>query len=298
MTEPLSLERLRYAHAVAQAGSFSAAARSCGVTQPALSNGIAKLEAHLGQRLFERTTRGAVPTAFGERALPLIDRILADLDALRTEARRFAEASARSIRMGVSPLINPAIVARAYTAVSALPDPPDLVLREANLRELREALLTGDLDVILIPAVEPLPGFEHRLIDREPVVLVESDPQGTAPVELADTAHRPLILVPDACGLTTFTTALYQAKHIPVQAYPGEALSYQVLEQWATLGMGNAILPLSKLSAPTAPHRRLVDEGRDIEIAYEAVWNGAREAADELRTLTDRIAGPAFSTTP
>ena len=44
MVDRLSLEGLRYAQAVAETKSFSAASRAYGVTQPALSNGIAKLE--------------------------------------------------------------------------------------------------------------------------------------------------------------------------------------------------------------------------------------------------------------
>jgi DNA-binding transcriptional LysR family regulator len=70
MVDRLSLEGLRYAQAVAETSSFSAAARAYGVTQPALSNGIAKLEERLGEKLFERSPRGVTRTAFGARILP------------------------------------------------------------------------------------------------------------------------------------------------------------------------------------------------------------------------------------
>lgn len=66
----LNLEGLRYAQAVAETKSFSAAARAYGVTQPALSNGIAKLEERLGDKLFDRSPRGVTRTAFGVRILP------------------------------------------------------------------------------------------------------------------------------------------------------------------------------------------------------------------------------------
>ncbi|MGW2173364.1 LysR family transcriptional regulator [Streptomyces sp. NPDC001705] len=74
MPERLSLEGLRYAQAVAETKSFSAAARAYGVTQPALSNGIAKLEERLGGKLFGRSPRGVKQTAFGARVLPLVAR--------------------------------------------------------------------------------------------------------------------------------------------------------------------------------------------------------------------------------
>ncbi len=69
ISDRLNLEGLRYAQAVAETKSFSAAARDYGVTQPALSNGIAKLEERLGGKLFERSPRGvrAAFTTHGTR---------------------------------------------------------------------------------------------------------------------------------------------------------------------------------------------------------------------------------------
>ncbi|MGC3953213.1 MAG: LysR family transcriptional regulator [Propionicimonas sp.] len=290
MADRLNTEALRYAQLVAEASSFSAAARVCGVTQPALSSGIARLEERLGGRLFERSPRGVALTGFGERMLPMIDRALADLDAITAEARRLTEALSRSIRVGVSPLINPQLIGRAFTAARELPVPCDLVLREANMQDLRDSLLSDDLDLILIPAVAPLRGFEHRIIDAEPVVVVDSHQHAAEPVELAETVAGPLILVPDSCGLTTFTTQLFENHDLTLNPYPGEASSYRVLEQWASLGLGAAVLPLSKLSSPDAPHRPLRDDGDEVEIFYEAVWPRSTPLADNLRTLADRLA--------
>ena len=48
---------LRYFLAVIDEGNFSRAAARCGVSQPTLSIGIAKLEQHVGRPLFNRTSR-------------------------------------------------------------------------------------------------------------------------------------------------------------------------------------------------------------------------------------------------
>ena len=291
MADRLSIEGLRYAQAVAQASSFSAAARAYGVTQPALSNGIARLEDRLGERLFDRSARGVTPTAFGTRILPLIDRALSELDAITAEAGRLAAPGEAGISMGVSPLIDPALVARAYSAVCDLPEPRDLVLREADMRDLRAGLVAGELDVILIPAVEPLPRFQHRIIDSEPVVVVGASQRGSGSVDFEETAGASFILVPDSCGLTTFTTQLFATHGLPMNSYPGEAASYRVLEQWADLGLGTAILPRSKLSSPAAPHRRLRDGDVEVEIFYEAVWDRESALAADIDALTDTLAG-------
>ncbi len=288
----MSTEGMRYARAVAETGSFSAAARAYGVTQPALSNGIAKLEATLGAKLFDRSPRGVTPTGFGAAMLPRIERALTALDDVRAEATRLIAPKPETVRVGVSPLIDPTLVASAYRAVRDLPGPDarrQLVLSEANMRELREALVDGDLDIIVVPSVEPMPRYEHRVIDSEPVVLVEPLP-GEGPVRLADLTGRELILLPDTCGLTTFTNSLIEEHHLAVRAYPGEAGSYRVLEEWSHLGLGSAMLPKSKLADPAGPYREVLDaEGNLLEIFYEAVWDPNSPIADDLAALTDRL---------
>lgn len=298
MAERLSPEFLRYARAVGDTGSFSAAARAYGITQPALSNGIAKLEEHLGERLFTRSPRGVTPTPFGVRMLPLIERAVSALDGVLAEAKRWNTYADESIRVGVSPLIDSELVARVYNAVCNLPAPlmsKQLVLREANLAELREGLISEELDMIVAPSVAPMPGYEHRVVDSEPLVLVESASEIPEPVKLLELADRQLILLPDTCGLTTFTHDLLKEHSLPVNAYPGQASSYRVLEEWANLGLGSAMLPESRLTEPDTCHRLVLDEeGQVVEVFYEAVWDPASSTAEELRVLADRLVQPVY----
>lgn len=292
MPERLSLEGLRYVQAVSEAKSFSAAARGYGVTQPALSNGVAKIEEQLGERLFDRSPRGVALTGFGEKIVPFIERALWELDAIVSEARRLTGTPEQdSIRMGLSPLINPVLISRAFAGVCGLDHPYQLVLREAAMTELREGLISGELDVILIPSVEPLPRFEHRIIDSEPVVLVsQHDPDDNTaadgPVELTEAADGPFIVVPNSCGLRKFTEQLFEAQGLPLETYPGAAASYSVLEQWAGLGLGSAILPKSRIMSPdTAHYRALLEDGHEVEIFYEAVWHPRSPIAGVIECL-------------
>jgi DNA-binding transcriptional LysR family regulator len=71
---------LRLYSRVARLGSFSAAARECGLSQSQASRVIADLEAELGTRLLSRTTRAVVPTEAGGEFLARIEPILATLD--------------------------------------------------------------------------------------------------------------------------------------------------------------------------------------------------------------------------
>ncbi len=114
--------------------------------------------------------------------------------------------------MGVSPLIHPALAARAFQAARQHA-PAALVLREDNLADLRAALLARQLDLILIPAVTDVAGCGRRPVDREAIHYI---PSTAAPsrgsgqnVEVADLSAQSLIMVGEACGLTTFTRALF-----------------------------------------------------------------------------------------
>lgn len=331
MNDRLSFEGLRYAQAVARTGSFSAAAREYDLTQPALSNAIRRLEKILGARLFERNTRGARPTVFGATILPRIDAALAALDAITAEARHWRAGEPRPVRIGVSPLISADVVARAHSAVAGLlgRGRGSFVLREADLSELCTALDDDELDLIVVPAVLPLTRYRHHVTGSEPVVLVEpgagdaagpvnsasptdptraadpansADPVGSAdpasPAEVRaaaaridDVARRTLLLVPDTCGLTTFTRDLLADRGLPLRAYSGEAASYRVLENWAGMGLGSALLPRSKVTRVDSSVRPVVDaRGAAVTIAYEAAWDGASPIAGELEALAELLA--------
>ena len=76
---------------VARLGSFSAAARECGLSQPQASRIVANLEAGLGTRLLTRTTRAVVPTEAGTDFLERIETILAALDEAEQSVREGKE---------------------------------------------------------------------------------------------------------------------------------------------------------------------------------------------------------------
>jgi DNA-binding transcriptional LysR family regulator len=82
---------LRLYSRVARLGSFSAAARECGLSQSQASRIVADLEADLGARLLSRTTRAVVPTEAGSEFLARIEPILAALDEAEQSVREGGE---------------------------------------------------------------------------------------------------------------------------------------------------------------------------------------------------------------
>lgn len=82
---------LRLYTRVARLGSFSAAARECGLSQSQASRIVAELEAELGVRLLSRTTRAVAPTEAGGEFLARIEPILAALDEAEHSVREGGE---------------------------------------------------------------------------------------------------------------------------------------------------------------------------------------------------------------
>ncbi|MGK9166919.1 LysR family transcriptional regulator [Inquilinus limosus] len=87
--------------AVAEAASFSRAARHLGVSPSALSQTLRGLEERLGVRLLNRTTRSVGPTEAGERLLDRLRPLFAEFDQAVQEVNRFRDTPAGRLRINV-----------------------------------------------------------------------------------------------------------------------------------------------------------------------------------------------------
>jgi DNA-binding transcriptional LysR family regulator len=98
----IEIKQLRCAVSAADTLSFSRAAASLSVKQSTLSKSIAALEEQLGIKLFERTTRGAIPHESGKAFLEIARRILTEIDNLKTTARAVEYGEMGKIVVGFS----------------------------------------------------------------------------------------------------------------------------------------------------------------------------------------------------
>lgn len=90
---------------IVELGSFTRAAQELGLGQPAVSKQIASLEAHLGARLVERTSRGLKPTAAGLDLYHSSVRLLADLEAIESRVRSGSSGPAGLVRVATPPAL-------------------------------------------------------------------------------------------------------------------------------------------------------------------------------------------------
>ena len=81
----MTLKQLRYLIAIAEAGSFSAAARRAYIAQPALSRQISLLESELEMQLLERQHDGVALTDAGRRLYEVSRSVVQKLDSVKDE---------------------------------------------------------------------------------------------------------------------------------------------------------------------------------------------------------------------
>jgi LysR family transcriptional regulator, hydrogen peroxide-inducible genes activator len=288
----MNLQQLRYARTLAECESFVEAASQCGVTQPTLSNGIAQLEEDLGLRLFVRTTRSVRLTEFGSLLLPSIVDILNAQAVLLAKARELIQPERHIIRIGVSPLVGMELVDLIVEPFRRANPNIEIVFREMNLVEMVRLMEIGQLEFVFGPVdVEARANWNKVRFHEEPLVFVAkasstAATQPATPVALKDIAEEMFVMVPDTCGLAKATRAVFRQHRLKLREYAGAAMSYRVLQEWAHLGIGAAILPRSKAAAGTGADI-LIRKGKidRVTICYQACWRRKVDVTSEVVRL-------------
>src|ERR1700752_1877590 len=106
----MEIHQLRYFVAVAEEGNFSRAAAKVRVAQPSLSQQIQKLEAEIGQRLFDRLPRSVVATEAGKCLLEYARKILIELADARRCVDDLKHGVAGRLVVGALPTIAPYVL--------------------------------------------------------------------------------------------------------------------------------------------------------------------------------------------
>ena len=179
---------------VAREGSFTRAATRLHLVQSAVSATVAALEADLGERLFERTTRQVRPTAAGLALLPHATAILDAFRAARDAVEAVSGGLSGTIRIGYMTNVTlfdiPALLGRFSQ------DHPDVTMHLApaatGTAGLAEGLRRGDLDVAFLSAVPgDYPELRIDVLASSPLGLavpVGHPLAGRRDIQLADTA--------------------------------------------------------------------------------------------------------------
>jgi molybdate transport repressor ModE-like protein len=143
----LDLRRLNVLRSVAREGSFSAAARVLGYTQPAVSHHIQRLEAEVGTALLVRAANGARLTEAGRALVEHADTAIAQLAMAEEEVAEIANLRAGRVRVAAFPSACSTLVPTAARALKTAYPKLAFSLTEVEPPEALQMLRAGETDI-------------------------------------------------------------------------------------------------------------------------------------------------------
>ncbi|OBK10323.1 hydrogen peroxide-inducible genes activator [Mycobacterium asiaticum] len=246
-----TLAGLRAFVAVAEKQHFGSAATALGVSQSTLSQALASLEAGLGTRLVERSTRSVRVTTEGIRLLPLARAAVEAADTFTTTAAGVSDPLQGSIRLGFIPTVAPYVLPTVLSGLASRL--PDLTVRvvEDQTDRLLLVLREGVLDAALIALPADTSGVTEIPIYAEDFVLALPPGHrlaGKSRVPAATLAELPLLLLDEGHCLRDQALDVCRSAGIQAELADTRAASLTTAVQCVAGGLGVTLIPDSAVS--------------------------------------------------
>jgi DNA-binding transcriptional LysR family regulator len=170
----LKLQQFRLFAAIAEAGSFSAAAEIVGLSQPALSKSVKEMERQLGVELLVRTTRGVHLTSHGAAVAKRAVSIRRELDKMLEDFGWICGEITGEISIGVTALGASRPLAQAVGALRTAHPKVRTMIRELRSSQILDLVRNGALDCGLLTTYGHFmpEDLEYSIIESYDVAIV------------------------------------------------------------------------------------------------------------------------------
>lgn len=287
-----TVRQLRAFAVLSGVGSFTRAAAALHTTQPALSAQIRELEGALGVRLFDRNTRSVALTTTGRELLPVVDKILGDLDGVVAHARDIASRSIGKVAVAALPSIAATTLPHTIARFRAAHPGIVVALHDALAGGVADLVRDGAVDFGISGAIvsDPALVFEPQGTDRMVAVLPPDHPLArTRRLTLSALTGIPLVLMDRQSSVRVIVDRAYAAHGtVPLPAY--EAAFMATAMGMVRAGLGVTVLPASAFELATVSD--LVIRPLD-EPALERTLGLVRRAGRSLSPAADLFAQAA-----
>jgi DNA-binding transcriptional LysR family regulator len=162
----LTLKQLRAFTAVADAGSFTDAAKKMYLTQSGLSLLVKELETELGVRVFDRNTRKIKLSTAGADFYPLAVKVLEDLDAAVKSTLQLQDKKRGTVRIACTPLYSSSLLPRALMEYRGRFPAIEVRLLDSLNEQALARVASGEADFAVAPQRD-----SRGDIDEEPLFL-------------------------------------------------------------------------------------------------------------------------------
>src|SRR5256714_7558320 len=171
----MEIRQLKAFVAIAESGTFTAAAHLVHVTQAAISMQIRQLETEVGVRLFVRAPRRVILTEAGEKLLERAQVILREHDSALHELAALTGAEKGRVRIGTaSAMVSGEPLPRILKQLRANHPGVETSVRSGTSEELVQRLLSGGLDVAFVSLPVDARGVQTELLNEDYLVAIAS----------------------------------------------------------------------------------------------------------------------------
>lgn len=165
----LSLTALQALRTVAETGSFSAAARQLGLTQPGISHHVRNLEKDYSIQLFTRNNGKLVATPFCERICDAADHLLQEHVALERMLRNHGTLGGGELSVGMGNAMPGMSLVAAFNR--SYPE-TNLKVITGSFQKIMRAVLDHSVDVGILPDIPKDPRFRRQVLFSNRVVAI------------------------------------------------------------------------------------------------------------------------------
>jgi DNA-binding transcriptional LysR family regulator len=210
----MDIREIQAFRAVMQVGTTSKAASLLGISQPAISQSIRKLESNAGLRLFERLRGRLVPTQEAQALMVDVDRCFTGFELIEHRMRSLKQFGIGRIAVASFPALGTGFMPRAIGAFGLEARRIQMSFQVMSSREVYQQVSSGRLDFGLMADELPVAGLEHSPFLEVPgvVVMNAAHPLASRRLITADdmVAHPFIALNPEDAGRLTLERALAQ----------------------------------------------------------------------------------------
>jgi DNA-binding transcriptional LysR family regulator len=258
----MDLRQLSALLAVAEHGTFSAAAKALFTVQSNVSTHISRLERELGVALVDRS-RGLV-TEEGAIVVARARRILNEIDAMRADVLSMGDEVAGDVRLGVISSTARWLVPPLLTTIRERHRRIRPIVVEASTTSLAPQLLNGHLDMAVLNLPTDEPELTAEVLFEEDLVLVVPEQHvlaGRERVALSELSEHPLLLAPLGTALRDDAEAAAHTAGVKLQAL-AEIDGVRLMASLAFAAAGPALLPATAVPIDRpGPWRRVAIDG-------------------------------------
>ena len=286
----MEIEQLRHFLKVADTQNFTRAAEEVGLSQPALSRSISKLEDSLGQPVFERQSRKVVLTEAGLVLKTRAEQILLIVEDTKAEISDDGESG--RLRIAAIPTIAPYFLPRLLRGFAEEFPKALITVQEDTTDNLTKRCTQGEIDLAILALPITAKYLEVESLFREELLLVLANDHPLAKkkqIQLADIEPLPFVLLGEAhCLSDNIETFCRQQSFNPVSVERTSQLA--TVQELVSLNHGVSMVPAMAVESDDSKRRlyRSVS-GEKPTRTIAMVWNPYRFQSRLLEKFKEAV---------